>query len=439
MPTGFSLVIQQGPELGKEFTFDRKTVSIGRAATENDMILNDPSISGKHARITFEDGEYFLQDLGSTNKTYFEGRALEEGRKVQLKNGDEFSLGKIPLRFLDHTEEEKDSDTQKIFTETQKGSDTQEILTETQQVGAQEVVRKLRISGESLLKQKPVLVVAAAVVLLLVFLTLLKIGTQGPETSKKTGLRSYPDYSLRPIPLPAPNTHGYCRPDRTHPDKVIFTFAGERGSAKLHYTAGGVDSDGEVVVLLNGTKIAHAPLAMKGWGPEQSLHLPRGLINDSGQNQLVFDNTMNPPGKDEWGVKNLRIEFLATGKCDEVEARRLFDLGNQMLEEKAVSEGNIYRAHAYYLQAILQIDGCTPRPAILAEMETKMRAAQDELDTRYKGLVFSYKKAVKLKKFVQARSDLERIRQLIPDEKDERHKEAVRLLKRISEYFRRRG
>jgi hypothetical protein len=72
-------------------------------------------------------------------------------------------------------------------------------------------------------------------------------------------------------------------------------------------------------------------------------------------------------------------------------------------------------------------------------METKMRTAHDELDTRYKGLVFSYKKAVKLKKFAQARSDLERILQLIPDEKDERHKEAVRLLKRIGEYFRRRG
>jgi hypothetical protein len=200
-----------------------------------------------------------------------------------------------------------------------------------------------------------------------------------------------------------------------------------------------VDSDGEVVVLLNGTKIAHAPLAMKGWSSEQSLHLPRELINEGGQNQLVFDNTMNPPGKDEWGVKNLRIAFLATGKCDEVEARRLFDLGNQMLEEKAVSEGNIYRAHEYYSRAVSQIDGCTPRPAILAEMETKMRAAQDELDTRYKDLLFSYKKAVKLKKFPQARTDLERILQLIPDEKDERHKEAVRLLKRISEYLRRRG
>jgi hypothetical protein len=148
---------------------------------------------------------------------------------------------------------------------------------------------------------------------------------------------------------------------------------------------------------------------------------------------------MNPPGKHEWGVKNLRIEFLATGKCDELEARRLFDLGNQMLEEKAVSEGNIYRAYEYYSRGILQINGCTPRPAILADMEAKMRAAQDELDTRYKDLLFSYKKAVKLKKFPQARTDLERILQLIPDEKDERHKEAVRLLKRISEYLRRRG
>ena len=439
MPTGFSLVIQQGPELGKEFSFDRKTVSIGRAATENDMILNDPSISGKHARITFEEGKYYLQDLGSTNRTYFQGRPVEEGQRLHLQNGDEFSLGKIPLKFLDQASEEKDSDTKKIFTGNEKDRDTKKILTQTRQVGNEDVVRRLRLRGESLLKQKPVLVVAAAVVLLLVFLTLLKIGIQGPETSKKTDVRSYPDHSLQPIPLPAPNTYGYCRPDRTHPDKAIFSFGGQPGRAKLYYTAGGVDSEGEVVVLLNGTKIAQAPLAMKGWGAEQALHLPRELMNEGGQNQLVFDNTMNPPGKQEWGIKNLRIEFLATGKCDELEARRLFDLANQMVEEKAVSEGNIYRAYEYFARAVSQIDGCTPKPAILADMEAKMRAAQDELDNRYKDLQFSYKKAVKLKKFAQARTDLERILQLIPDEKDERHKEAVRLLKRISEYLRRRG
>jgi pSer/pThr/pTyr-binding forkhead associated (FHA) protein len=425
MPAGFSLVIEKGSEVGKKFTFDRNTVRIGRTATENDMILNDRSISGKHARITFEDGIYFLEDLGSTNKTYFHGGPLEKDQKVQLQNGDEFSLGKIALRFLDHTDEGRDSD-------------TETILTETQAVTIQKIVRKPGIKGESPLKQKPVLVVAAGVALLLILLTLVKIGTRAPETAKKTDALNYPDYSLRPIPLPAPNIYGYCRPDRTHPDKAIFTFAAQSGSGELHYIVGGVDSEGELVILLNGTKIANAPLAMNGWGLEQSLSLPRELINEGGQNQLVFDNTMNPPGKEEWGVKKLRIDFMAAGKCDEVEAKRLFDLGNQMLQEKAVSEGNIYRAYTYYSQAVSQIDGCTPKPVILSEMEKNMRSAKEELESRYNSLVFSYKKAVKLNNFTQARSELERIVQLIPDEKDERHKEAVRLLKKISEYVRRR-
>jgi pSer/pThr/pTyr-binding forkhead associated (FHA) protein len=425
MPAGFSLVIEKGSEVGKKFTFDRNTVRIGRTATENDMILNDRSISGKHARITFEDGIYFLEDLGSTNKTYFHGGPLEKDQKVQLQNGDEFSLGKIALRFLDHTDEGRDSD-------------TETILTETQAVTIQKIVRKPGIKGESPLKQKPVLIVAGGVALLLILLILIKIGTRAPETPKKTDALSYPDYSLRPIPLPAPNIYGYCRPDRTHPDKAIFTFAAQSGSGELHYIVGGVDSEGELVILLNGTKIANAPLAMNGWGLEQSLSLPRELINEGGQNQLVFDNTMNPPGKEEWGVKKLRIDFMAAGKCDEVEAKRLFDLGNQMLQEKAVSEGNIYRAYTYYSQAVSQIDGCTPKPVILSEMEKNMRSAKEELESRYNSLVFSYKKAVKLNNFTQARSELERIVQLIPDEKDERHKEAVRLLKKISEYVRRR-
>ncbi|KPK31058.1 MAG: hypothetical protein AMK69_01510 [Nitrospira bacterium SG8_3] len=425
MPAGFSLVIEKGSEVGKKFTFDLNSVRIGRTATENDMILNDRSVSGKHARITFEDGKYFLEDLGSTNKTYFHGMPLEEDQKVRLQNGDEFSLGKIALRFLDHTDDKRDSD-------------TETISTETQAVNAQKVVRKPGIRRESPLKQKPVLIVAGCVALLLIVLTLVKIGTRAPETPRKTDALSHPDYSLQAIPLPAPNTYGYCRPDRTHPDKAIFTFTAQSGSAELHYTVGGVDSEGELVILLNGTKIANAPLAMNGWGLEQSLYLPRELINEGGQNQLAFDNTMNPPGKEEWGVKELRIDFMPAGKCDEVEAIRLFDLGNQMLQEKAVSEGNIFRAYKYYSQAVSQIDGCMPKPAILPEMEKNMRSAKEELDSRYNSLVFSYKKAVKLNNFTQARSELEKIVRLIPDEKDERHKEAVHLLKKISEYLRRR-
>ena len=422
MPDGFSLVITKGPEVGKRFSFDQDTVRVGRDAAENDIILNDISISRRHAKITLGSGGYFLQDLGSTNKTYYKGAPLTKGEKIPLQNGDEFSLGKVALKF---NQDPGGAD----------GSGPESILQQTQDLRAIKGKKTSDKAPGGPLRKKPVLIVAVVFALLLVLMLILK-ATQTSQV-KKADVQKYPDNSSLPIPLPASKAYGYCGSDWTHPDKAIFTFSAQSGNAELHYIVGGIDLDGEVIISLNGTEMANAPLAMKGWGAEQKLSLPRELLNEGTENQLVFDNTMNPPGKEQWGVKGLKLEFLATGTCDKTEGRRLFELGNQLYEEKAVSEGNVFRAHNYFAKAVEQVQGCVPKPRILLEIEGKMQTARAELDRRYNGLVFSYKKAIKLKQYAQAKTDLERIRHLIPDEKDERHKEAVVLLKKINKYLRR--
>ena len=419
MPGGVSIVIAKGSEVGKKFFFDQAAISIGRDAAEKDIVLNDDSISSRHAKITFEAGNYFLQDLGSTNKTYFKGAPLKELEKVQLKNGDEFSLGKVVLRFNGKT----------------GGSGTKEILSQTQDLKAKKNVKTSDGGTGPKLKNKPLLTVAVAVVLLLVLMSVIKV-TQSSKT-EKAEIQTSPDNSLQPMALLASKIYGYCESDWTHPDKAIFTFTAKSGNVEIYYMVGGIESDGEVIILLNGTRVANAPLSMKGWGPEQHLFLPSELINEGGENQLVFDNTKNPPGEDQWGVKDLRIEFLATDNCDETEGKRLFELGNQMYMENAVSEGNIYRAYKYYAAAVTQVKRCVPESIILSKIESKMQTAGDEFDRRYDNFVFSYKKAIKFKRYSQAKSDLERILRLIPEAKDERHKEAIRLLMKINGYLRR--
>lgn len=49
--------------------------SLGRAA-ENDVALNSPFLSGRHARIYFRDGDYWIEDLGSRNGTRVDGVAV---------------------------------------------------------------------------------------------------------------------------------------------------------------------------------------------------------------------------------------------------------------------------------------------------------------------------------------------------------------------------
>jgi len=52
---GFQLVIAEGKEAGREFVFDQLSVLIGRTS-ECDVVLYDPGVSRKHARI-FNEGE----------------------------------------------------------------------------------------------------------------------------------------------------------------------------------------------------------------------------------------------------------------------------------------------------------------------------------------------------------------------------------------------
>jgi pSer/pThr/pTyr-binding forkhead associated (FHA) protein len=67
-----------------------------------DLDTDDPEakVSRRHARISFRDGQYFLEDLGSTNGTFVNrGRRLSPGTSQTLKDGDEIIVGKTFLRF----------------------------------------------------------------------------------------------------------------------------------------------------------------------------------------------------------------------------------------------------------------------------------------------------------------------------------------------------
>ena len=67
-----------------------------------DLDSDDPEakVSRRHARISFENGEYAIEDLGSTNGTFVNrGRRLKPGDRQPLKDGDEIIVGKTFLRF----------------------------------------------------------------------------------------------------------------------------------------------------------------------------------------------------------------------------------------------------------------------------------------------------------------------------------------------------
>ena len=86
----FQLVMRSGPTPGAVYPLEGDQLTIGRDST-NGVAINDPEVSRRHARLTFQGGKYVLEDLGSTNGTFVNGQRLS-GPHV-LKAGDVVALG----------------------------------------------------------------------------------------------------------------------------------------------------------------------------------------------------------------------------------------------------------------------------------------------------------------------------------------------------------
>lgn len=95
-----NLVIVNGPEQGRRFALVPGRNVLGRA---DDCTIQLPSnqISRRHACLTFQDGRVFLEDQGSANGTFFQGRRLSQG--VELRPGMQFQLGEFTLTVEEST------------------------------------------------------------------------------------------------------------------------------------------------------------------------------------------------------------------------------------------------------------------------------------------------------------------------------------------------
>ncbi len=79
-----------------EFPLDKERISIGRKP-DNDIQIDNLAVSGKHALIITILDDSFLEDLGSTNGTYVNGKLV---KKHALRNGDVIGLGKHELKYV---------------------------------------------------------------------------------------------------------------------------------------------------------------------------------------------------------------------------------------------------------------------------------------------------------------------------------------------------
>ena len=88
------MVVTAGPLSGRAFPLTDAQITIGRA-DDATLVLTDDYASTRHARIFPQDGQWIVEDLGSTNGTYLDRQKVTQPTPVPV--GVPVRIGKTVL------------------------------------------------------------------------------------------------------------------------------------------------------------------------------------------------------------------------------------------------------------------------------------------------------------------------------------------------------
>lgn len=96
------LAAHQSPPLSLNFVSEEKGLSftqpeiiLGRGDF-CDFVVDDPTVSSRHARLNYRQGQWWLDDLASTNGTFLNGEMVSAA--VLVTAGDRILLGQVELQ-----------------------------------------------------------------------------------------------------------------------------------------------------------------------------------------------------------------------------------------------------------------------------------------------------------------------------------------------------
>lgn len=88
--------VYSGNELRTQLELGEDRVTIGRTE-DNSLILPEGGVSRQHAAIEFENGDYFIVDLGSSNGVFLNNEKIE---RAKLKYWDEIQIHNFVIKVM---------------------------------------------------------------------------------------------------------------------------------------------------------------------------------------------------------------------------------------------------------------------------------------------------------------------------------------------------
>lgn len=210
----------------------------------------------------------------------------------------------------------------------------------------------------------------------------------------------------------------------TTADQKSFSFKATsptRIVGVLHYQAANISAD-EVSVNLNGQDLSMVPPDdIDPESREIEIVLPAASIKPREDNLIVFDNTRNPPGDEEWRIWNIWVEIIPVPDMSTEEARRRaqgeIEKAAKAYELREVGAANLFRAWKTYREAWLLLEATPDAPPdLLTLSRTRMKEIRPELDKKCNALILKFKGIVNIRPdaYSEGRQVLENIPEHFP-------------------------
>ena len=417
------IIVEAGPDEGREISIPPEGARIGRSSN-NDIALKDPVMSRYHCRVFFKPNEgLWVEDLGSANSTLLNSEPVHV---LRMQIGDRLTLGDSILKVV--SDEFPSSSTSHLF-----GSP------ETGQAGA-EPQSLLRPSADNSKKRflTLMLVIAGCAAIFSLFYQNKK--TPGPEAD-----------SLRFADEQPQKLEIYYEKIQASPEN-IFRYELELQNGELSVQIDDLENkrhvpknqrkkiDRELVNSLAATIMQsdfnNLKELYKG-SIDEVYDLCDLTITTGKQTQRVkVLNTIEPEqfkkareAIEEFAQNEIGLAALALTREKLLElAKSSSLLGRNLYDQREVKRENLALAIRSLKETEWYLETIDPKPDYYEDTVALRRECERELEETHNNQLFLAERAIKLKDWNEAASNLRILLEKLPDRSDERHQNAQKKL-----------
>lgn len=436
------LLVIKGADKGKEIQVPSEGARLGRSS-KSDIVLVDPQLSRHHCRLFFKPGDgLWIADLGSANQTVVNNKPIIE---VRLRVGDIISVGDSVLKVVN------DGGSAPTTPPSTLPSAPQVTAPAVQPRPAVEapvtdlglIVEKKK--PEYKFGMKPLLAILAAAVLLMIIAWLPKF----LKKHKPVGGASAP---------PVTRTSSENLPLQIEFEKV----QADNNNIFRYYLS--LDRNGLISVQIDDIKNNRRIKRSKPVDPEYLRRLTQtmadssffslseeypgsrqpGLIESTDLSMSIGPKThrskvmnrVEPEafravrerieefGKNELGL--VAIQYSADKLTDM--AREAYLLGCKLYDEREIKFANLANAIRTLNEGEWYLETVDPKPDFYGKILAMASDCQRELNKKYEDVNFRAARAINMREWDDAARELRTILELIPDNADQRHKDARKKL-----------